>query len=148
MFKFRLLSAVISILCLTSCFKITGEAQDPFDIAHGEQAFKLNQVGRIFKRNSEEDVEVASVSDDSLSNGLSNDVRNDLSNSLEGTTESTTNELGPVPDTTSSDVSQSGANADFEKWKSERDSESDEYQQFKEYLEYKEWLEYKKAQDQ
>ena len=87
---------------------------------------------------------MASVSDDSLSNGL----RNDLSNSLEGTIESTTNELGPVPDTTSSDVSQSGANADFEKWKSERDSESDEYQQFKEYLEYKEWLEYKKEQGQ
>ena len=141
---FRFLSTVIIILCLTSCFKITGEAQDPFDIAHGEQPFKLNQVGRILKRNTEEDAELASVSDDSQSSSQSNS----LSNNLEGATESTTIELDPVLATTSSDVSQQNANADFEKWKSERDSESDEYQQFKEYLEYKEWLEYKKEQGQ
>jgi len=128
MFIFRSISAAILILSLTSCLKVTGEARDPFDIDHGDQPLSLGQLN-FFKAKAEEDEEVASS------------VLADLNKSSE-----TTDVLVPVSATATSDASQQ-LNADFEKWKAERDSDSDEYQQFKEFLEYREWLEYQKAQN-
>ena len=127
MFFFRLLCTVVSILCLTSCLKVTGEAKDPFDIAHGEQPIGVSQLN-FFKNNSETDAQVTSTAPVG-------------SNNLEST-----DELVPVPDTTSSAANQK-FDLEFEKWKSERNNGSKEYQEFREYLEYKEWLEYQKAQN-
>ena len=128
MLIFRCTSAAILILLLTSCLKVTGGAQDPFDIDHGDQPVSLGQLN-FLKSTAEKDKDINSSPVADLNNSAENaDVL--------------------VPD---SDLASSHArrqlNADFEKWKAERDGGSDEYQQFKEYLEYKEWLEYQKAQN-
>ena len=67
--------------------------------------------------------------------------------SLSSGLEETSNEALQVPETATPVASQQ-SDADFEKWKNERNSDSEEYQLFKEYLEYKEWSEYQKAQKQ
>jgi len=124
----RPLCTVIPFLCLTSCLKVTGEAKDPFDIAHGEQPFGFSQLS-VFNKHSKKAVQETPA------------ALVELNDNLEST-----DELVPVPDTASSVAGQQ-IDPDFEKWKSERSNRSEEYEQFREYLEYKEWLEYQKAQE-
>jgi len=125
MFICRYFFTVVLISCLTSCLKITGAPQDPFDIAHGGEPISVGDLN-FFRSKAVDDEKAVSTALTDL-----NESR-DTGEILEATPD------GESP------VTSQHLNLEFEKWKIERGNSSDEYRQFREYMEYKEWLEYKK----
>ena len=128
----RCVFSAILFLNLTACLAVTGPARDPFDEEHEELSLDLGEKFNSFRANpAETDSDIAGV---------------EAVADPESTTNPVTAPTGVVPSEPSPDINQQEF-ADFLKWKSERNSGSDDYQEFLEYQEYQKWLEFQKTKN-
>ena len=129
----RCVFAAVLLTSLTACLTVTGPATDPFDEEH-EGSIEL--VG-IF--NAQKAKAAAADSPDSGS-----DAAIDAEAEVNSSAKPLNAQQAVAPSTSPSDIDQQEF-ADFLKFKRERGSDSDEYQEFLEYQEYKRWLEFQNA---
>lgn len=123
MFVYTRLCAVILLLMLTACLKVTGEAKDQFDL-EDEEVSKLDFGNiNVFPRKKNE-AQAENNADKPVA----------------------TEKLINTPPSPAS-VSDEQDYSNFLKWKEARDSDSVEYQEFKEYQEYLSWLEFQKLKN-
>jgi len=149
----RCLFSIFIVLCLTACLAVTGPARDPFDEDHEESSIDLGEKLNTLRANP------SSVEPEATATGV--DTAVGVESKIDSASEATTPEsvaVQPVtaktetlPTDTSPIAGQQDADqkeyAEFLIWKSERDTSSDEYQEFLEYQEYKKWLEFQKTKN-
>ena len=148
----RYLFTAFLALSLSGCLKVTGEAKDQFDLEDEENP-PLFGPFTVGGSSSQEPVPAQTAQEPATSGALPDEpvVNKTLDvpdvgtfDTYRSSVQTPSNESPTIaPDTLSEQEF-----ADFQKWRSERESGSEEYQEFLEYQEYKKWLEFQKEKTQ
>jgi len=140
----RCLFSTFLLLCLTACLAVTGPARDSFDEDHEELSIDLGEKLNTLRANPSSVEPEATGVDTSVIVDSKIDSVSETATTKPVTVEPVTAKTETLP-TDTSPVADQQEYAEFLKWKSERDTGSDEYQEFLEYQEYKKWLEFQKT---